>query len=41
MNVENGVTTPNDLPLVDAYRESFVEWALSDDSEWWDRTSAD
>jgi len=27
--------------LVDAYRESFAEWASSDDAELWDRASSD
>ena len=27
--------------LADAYRESFAEWALSEDSELWDRTTSD
>ncbi len=27
--------------LADAYRESFAEWAQSEDSELWDRTTSD
>ncbi|MES1169826.1 MAG: type II toxin-antitoxin system ParD family antitoxin [Leifsonia sp.] len=27
--------------LVDAYRESFAEWANSEESELWDRVSSD
>ena len=36
-----GVRLLRERELVDAYRESFTEWARSDDSELWDGASSD
>ncbi|HEU0205131.1 MAG TPA: ribbon-helix-helix domain-containing protein [Pseudolysinimonas sp.] len=36
-----GVRMLRERQLTDDYRESFAEWAQSDDSELWDRTTAD
>jgi putative addiction module CopG family antidote len=39
--VAAGVRLLRERELVDAYRESFAEWAQSDDSELWNRTTSD